>query len=71
MELKIGANIRRLRMQHGLSQRALAERLNVSFQAISKWESGRNYPDIETIVRLSRLFGVTLDELTGADESDE
>lgn len=63
MELKISEHIRALRMEQNWSQRALAEKLNVSFQSVSKWESGQNYPDIETLVRIAQLFGVTVDEL--------
>lgn len=51
------------RKQHNMSQEKLAEALNLSRQAISKWESGQNYPDIENLILLSELFGVTIDEL--------
>ena len=52
-----------------LSQGELAERLNVTRQAISKWENGQATPEIENLVRMSRLFGVTVDALLtdGAD----
>jgi len=52
-----------LRKGRGFSQEELAERLSVSRQAISKWESGSAYPEIEKLVQLSEIFGVTLDSL--------
>ena len=45
MKLFIGENLKRLRKEKGLTQEQLAERLNVSFQAVSKWECGDGYPD--------------------------
>lgn len=52
-----------LRRQKGLSQLALAEKLDVSRQAVSKWESGRSAPSTENLLRLSGLYGVPLDAL--------
>ena len=52
-----------LRHKHRLSQEALAEMIQVSRQAISKWESASAYPEIEKLVLLSDLFGVTIDSL--------
>ena len=52
-----------LRKQKGLSQEQLAEELNVSRQAISKWESGRAFPETEKLLAVSDYFGVSLDEL--------
>ncbi|MBQ8275331.1 MAG: helix-turn-helix transcriptional regulator, partial [Clostridia bacterium] len=46
MNLKIGENIRRYRREKSLSQEMLAERLGVSFQAVSKWERNETYPDV-------------------------
>ena len=57
-----------LRKQANLSQEDLAERINVSRQAISKWERGEAYPDIENLVAISRLFDVTLDFLVYGTE---
>lgn len=62
-------NIGRLRRQQGLSQENLAEKLGVSRQAISKWESGAATPEIDRLIELSRLFGVTLEELLGLEEA--
>ncbi len=56
------------RMKKGWSQEELAEKLFVSRQSVSKWENGQNYPSIEIIIKLSDLFGVTIDELLRSDE---
>lgn len=61
--MKLGQKIAELRKKSGLSQEALAEKMNVSRQAVSKWESNQSIPDIEKIVDLSELFGVTTDYL--------
>ena len=52
-----------LRRKAGWSQEELAERLNVSRQSVSKWESAQSMPDIDKIVQMSSLFGVTTDYL--------
>lgn len=52
-----------LRKQKGLSQEELANRLNVSRQTISKWEVGDSTPEMEKLVAISDLFGISLDEL--------
>ena len=52
-----------LRKQRGLSQEELANRLNVSRQTISKWEVGDSTPDMDKLVAISDLFGISLDEL--------
>ena len=54
-----------LRKQKGLSQEQLAETLDVSRQAISKWENGTAMPETETLIALSRYFGVSIDALVG------
>lgn len=57
-----------LRKKSGLSQEQLAERLNVSRQAISKWESGQSVPESEKLLAVSGYFGVSLDYLMKEDE---
>lgn len=52
-----------LRKKNGWSQEALAEKLNVSRQSVSKWETGESIPDVDRIVELSRIFGVSTDYL--------
>ena len=53
----------RLRKKNGWSQEELADKLQVSRQAVSKWEGAQTIPDIERILAMSRLFGVTVDYL--------
>ena len=52
-----------LRKQAGWSQEELAQRLDVSRQAVSKWESGQAMPDLDRVVRMSEMFGVSTDSL--------
>lgn len=61
--MTLGQRIHELRTAAGLSQEQLAERLDVSRQAISKWELDASTPDLERLVLLSRLFSVSLDQL--------
>ncbi|MBQ8416418.1 MAG: helix-turn-helix transcriptional regulator, partial [Clostridia bacterium] len=61
--MKLADKIIRLRKQKGWSQEELAERLEVSRQSVSKWESGLSNPDLDKIISLSDLFGVSTDEL--------
>ncbi|HZK55798.1 MAG TPA: helix-turn-helix transcriptional regulator [Desulfosporosinus sp.] len=63
-----GEKLKSERKNHGWSQEELAERLYVSRQSVSKWEVGQNYPSIEIIIKLSDLFGLTIDELLRSDE---
>jgi transcriptional regulator with XRE-family HTH domain len=61
--------LKQCREESGLTQEGVAERLNITRQAVSKWERGINEPDIETIVRLSDIYGVTIDQLLREDLS--
>ncbi len=63
----IAEQIRNRRKDRGLSQEELADRIYVSRQTISNWETGRTYPDIESLLLLSSLFDVTVDELIKGD----
>lgn len=56
------------RMKKGWTQDELAEKLFVSRQSVSKWEKGLNYPSIETLLKISDLFDISLDELLKSDE---
>ena len=60
---QIGANIAAYRKRSGQTQAQLAEALNYSDKAVSKWERGESVPDVLTLVQLSELFGITVDEL--------
>lgn len=63
LKIRLGKNIATYRKQHDLTQLGLAEKLNYSDKAVSKWERGESVPDVLTLVQLSELFGVTVDEL--------
>ena len=65
MKENIGQIIKRLRKEHNLTQEELAEQLNVSAPAVSKWENGTSLPDITQVVPLANLFGVPTDVLFG------
>ena len=61
--MNLGIKIQQLRKSNGLSQEQLADQLNVSRQAISKWELGESTPDIDKVVQLSKVFQVSTDYL--------
>lgn len=63
--------IMRLRKRNGWSQEELAEKMQVSRQAVSKWESAQSIPDIDKLLALSRLFEVTTDYLLKDEIEDE
>ena len=66
--MEFNEKLQELRKQKGLTQEELAEALYVSRTAISKWESGRGYPNIDSLKRIAKLFSVTVDELLSGDE---
>jgi len=66
--MELNAKIQALRKQKGLTQEELAQALYVSRTAVSKWESGRGYPGLESLRALAKFFGVTIDELLSGDE---
>lgn len=68
MTLYIGENLKKQRKLKNLTQEQLADILGVSFQAVSKWERGEGYPDIEMLPTIANCFGVTVDELIGMNE---
>ena len=63
----LGDNIRKYRKLNNMSQDELAEKLEVTRQSISLWETGQTQPSLENIIALSKLFGVSTDELLAAD----
>lgn len=63
IKAQIGSNIADRRKRAGLTQAGLAERLNYSDKAISKWERGESVPDVLTMMQLAQLFGVRVDDL--------
>lgn len=68
--IMIGANIKKLRLQHGMTQKNLADKLFVSAQAVSRWENDEVEPSISTILELAKIFGVTADEILGLENKD-
>lgn len=66
--MTVSEKIYTLRTQLGLSQEELAEKLGVSRQSVSKWETGQSVPDLEKIIKLADLFGVSVDELVREEE---
>lgn len=65
--MEFNEKLQELRKQKGLTQEELAELLYVSRTAVSRWESGRGYPNIDSLKAISRFFSVSLDELLSSD----
>ena len=61
--MTLAEKLKKAREQAGYSQSQVAEKLNISRQAVSRWENGRAYPDIDNLVLLSEMYGVSTDEL--------
>ena len=68
--VKIGGFISGKRRELGMTQQQLADRLNISFQAVSKWENGSTFPNVELLPELSKAMEVTVDELLSGCEKD-
>ena len=71
MKLAIGENIRNFRKKNDLTQEALADRLGVTYQSISRWENGATYPDLELIPAIAEMLAVTVDELLGMPQIEK
>ena len=69
MKLYISQNIKKLRQSRSLTQEELAERLGVSYQSVSRWETGLSYPDIELIPEIAAFFEVSTDVLMGVEKA--
>ena len=67
--MNMADRIQYLRKQKGLSQEELADKIGVSRQAVSKWESEQSIPDVEKIITISEFFGVTTDYIIKGTES--
>lgn len=63
MGVELGTKIRQLRKFSGMTQEQLAEKLHVSRQALSKWENDTSLPDLESVIKISTLFRISLEEL--------
>ena len=79
MNVEIAQRLAKRRKETGLSQEALAEKIGVSRQAVSKWERSESSPDTDNLISLAKLYGVSLDDLlyteygigsAGADGTD-
>ena len=68
---KVGRRIAAMRQRNGLTQQQLAAMMNVSHQAVSKWEGGQAMPDIQTLLELTRFFGLTVEQLVAPEEDEE
>lgn len=69
--MKFEVNLRELRKQHGLSQEELAEQLSVSRQAVSKWENGSAYPELDKLMLLCELFQCKMDDLLNGEVKEQ
>ncbi len=67
--MEIGARLKKIRHDMDLTQEQLSEKINVSRQTISSWENGRSYPDIISVITLSDIYNISLDELLKGDEN--
>lgn len=67
--MEFNERLQELRKQKGLTQEELAERLYVSRTAVSKWESGRGYPNIDSLKDIAKFFSVSIDELLSSGEA--
>lgn len=71
MQLKFGENLRALRQNAGVTQDRLAEYLGITSQAVSRWESGTCYPDLEFLPGIASYFHTTVDALLGCDRTEQ
>ena len=69
--MTLGQNIARLRTQKNLSQGDLADALDISRQSVSKWETDASIPELDKLLRLAELFGMTLDELVKGESAHD
>ncbi len=69
--MSFAENLKRIRKEHHLSQEELAELLDVSRQAVSKWEQDMGYPEVETLLLLSRKLNISLDALMSTELADD
>ncbi|MBR3145639.1 MAG: helix-turn-helix transcriptional regulator [Bacilli bacterium] len=65
---KIGQFIKKIRQDNKLTQKELADKLGVTYQAVSKWENGKNVPDISIMKEISKMFNVDIDEILDGEK---
>ena len=68
--MEFGSRLKSMRKEHGYSQETFAEELGVSRQAVCKWENDKGYPEIDTLIVISQIFGVTVDYLLKGENTD-
>lgn len=68
---KIGAFLKELRKQKGLTQEQIAEKFNISNRTVSRWENGNNMPDLDVLIEISDYYDVTLRELFDGERKSE
>ena len=68
---KIGKFIKQIREEHNLTQKELADKLGVTFQAVSKWENGKNVPDIGILKQISEEFHINVDDILRGQRKDK
>lgn len=68
---KIGEFIKNIRLEHNLTQKEFADELGVTFQAVSKWETGKNVPDIGIMKDISKKYNVNIDEILNGEKKDK
>ena len=69
--IAVGKTIAKLRQNKNMTQQQLAAALNVSHQAVSKWETGAALPDVQTLMALTRLFGITMEQLLNGEVPED
>lgn len=68
---KVGKYIKEIRIKNHLTQKEFADKLGVTFQAVSKWENGKNIPDISLIKEISKMFNVNIDEILDGEKKQK
>ena len=68
--MKFGENLKLIRKSKKMSQEQLAEKVNVSRQSVSKWETGDAYPEMSNILELCKIFNIKINDLIHTDMSD-
>ena len=69
--MNFASNLQKLRKKENMSQEALAERLDVTRQSVSKWESGASYPEMDKLISICKIFNVDMDTLVNGDVLEE
>ena len=68
---RIGQFIRKIRQDNKLTQKELADKLGVTYQAVSKWENGKNVPDIAILKEMSKMFNINIDEILDGEKKSK